>query len=311
MRAGNTEDLVCIRQRFHLTNLARSHSAYVQEYRTKGIAPQTARGRVNQLLLDIFKKDLNNPVSQQTVRNHMKEARHWLEVVECKHMENYSQGLLLLLPVRSFADLALKTCDGAWTFLFQHLPNIAPRTIELARALEPIAEVFQIRGVGKVDSPLLAYELRSLTDLYEVSRHEFNICLNSNPTLPIRDALRTITAHGRVENPHKIPSLVKQDWERKNRRDDFFFTRQAENLRQSTQHDIRQLEHEAHMRLSNTIEETDAGPDNIGLESDDDSQHSSTDERQPETRSVANVSCNHTPLHIWLGIWPEYFLIKP
>jgi len=43
MRAGNTEDLVRIRQRFHLTNLARSHSAYVQEYRTKGIAPQTAR----------------------------------------------------------------------------------------------------------------------------------------------------------------------------------------------------------------------------------------------------------------------------
>ena len=65
------------------------------------------------------------------------------------------------------------------------------------------------------------------------------------------------------------------------------------------------------MTVSNTIEETDAGPDNIGLESDDVSQHLSTHDRQPETRIVANVSCNHTPLYIWLGIWPEYFLIKP
>ena len=99
------------------------------------------------------------------------------------------KGLLLLLPVRSFADLALKTCDGAWTFVFQHLPNIAPRTIELARELQPIADVVQMRGVGKVDSPLLAYELRSATDLHEVARHEFNICLNLNHTLSIIDGL--------------------------------------------------------------------------------------------------------------------------
>ena len=289
LRAGNTEDLVRVRQRFHLTSLARSHSAYVQEYRTKGMSTQTARQHINQFLLDMFTKDLNTPISQQTVRNHMKEARHWQEVLDSKQMQRYSQGLLLLLPVKEFSDLALKTCDSAWLFLFENLANISPRTVQLAEALQPIAENFQSRGVGNVNCPLLSYELRSATDLHTLSRHEFNLCLNPNLGLDIPDALRTITAHGRTENPHKIASLVKQDWERKNRRDALAFKMKADSLRRSSQRDIQRLERQAQKRLSKSVEVIEASRETRISENDSDSESSSSRVIEVQDKSMDDV----------------------
>ena len=260
MHSENTKDIVHITQRFHLMNLYRSHSAYLEDYRSRGMTTQTARQRVNQLLLDIFRKEFRMPISQQVITNHLKEGRHWFEIANSSRMKHFAYGLLLVLPVDGYTDVARKTSDSVWHFLFQQLSRISYRTVELATAFQPIAKSLQLRGVGNVDAPLSGYELREATNLHELSRPQFNACLASYPDLPILDTLNTIIAHGRVEDPNQIRDLIKENWLQQNRRDAFFFQQRADNLRQSSERDIRYLEREAHMRLQNSmIDDNSAG----------------------------------------------------
>jgi len=260
MYCENTKDIVHITQRFQLMSRYRSHSAYVEEYRSRGMTTQTARQHVNQLLLDIFRKEFRMPIIQQVITNHWKEGRHLFEIANSRRTKHVADGLLLLLPVDGYADVARKTSDSVWHFLFQHLPRISYRTVELATALQPVAKSLQLRGVANVDAPLSGHEIREATNLHELSRPQFNPCLASYPDWRIPETLDTILAHGRVEDPNKIPDLIKDNWLQQNRRDAYFLQQRADNLRRSSERDIRYVEREAHMRLENSmIDDNTAG----------------------------------------------------
>jgi len=119
--------------------------------------------------------------------------------------------------------------------------------VELATALQPVAKSLQLRGVANVDAPLSGYELREATNLHELSRPQFNACLASYPDWQIPETLDTMLAHGRVEDPNEIRDLIKDNWLQQNRRDAYFLQQRADNLRRSSERDIRYLEREAHM----------------------------------------------------------------
>jgi len=73
---------------------------------------QTARQRVNQLLLDIFRIEFRMPITQQVITNHLKEGCHWFEIANSRRTKHFADELLLLLPVDGYADVARKTSNS-------------------------------------------------------------------------------------------------------------------------------------------------------------------------------------------------------
>ncbi|RPA89514.1 hypothetical protein L873DRAFT_1849265 [Choiromyces venosus 120613-1] len=222
IRSTSTKDISCVTQRFYLANLFKSHGAYVEEFRKQGIATQTACQKVNHLLYDVFNSELGTIVSQQMINNHVKEGWHWYEVLHTQETQHFGEGLLLLLPARGYTDIARKTADSVWTFLLPEICNISPRIIDLAITLQPIAKALQTKGTGHVDVALLGYELRSPTNLHELTRSHFNACLASYPDLDVKDTLRTIGLHGRTDDPYRVLAQARPDSYSRNLDDDLY-----------------------------------------------------------------------------------------
>jgi len=260
LQSESKEDVDTIRQRFQLTKLYTSHCAYVEQYRTQGNKIQTARHKVNQLLFRIFNQELRRPVSQQTIGNHVKEGRHWYELLNSKETKSFGHGLILILPLRGYANIVRQTADAVWAFIINHLFSMSPRLVRLAISMQPIAkaalefdQVTDAVAHNTHQAPMIGYELRSATSLHEVSRTEFDACLTSHPDIGIPETLATIVAHTRrSSDPMVIVRLVKQDWANKNVRDGHAFQARAHDLQRSVQRDITNLQHEAHKRLYRT-----------------------------------------------------------
>ncbi|KAG0125030.1 hypothetical protein HOY82DRAFT_617261 [Tuber indicum] len=215
VRSLNNQDISSIMQRFHLADLYRSHGAYVDQFSQSGLVPQTARQRVNRILLDVFNNELNIKVNLQTITNQLKEGRHWNELMHSRETYYFGSGMILLLPVLDYAVIVRKTADPIWSFLIQHLLDLSIRTINLAIALQPIAHGIHRKGIGKVDVPLLGYELRSATNLNDLGRTSYDACLATYLNISIRKAIRAIQVHGRKPNPDKIPAIVREETELK------------------------------------------------------------------------------------------------
>jgi hypothetical protein len=228
------------------------------------------------------------PVSVQKIQNQVKEGRHWHELLSCRATRQMGAGLLLLLPVSSFGDIVRKTTDPIWTFLLNTLPNLCPRILELAKALTPISEAIDTEGIGLITYPLLGYELRSPTNIHNLTRSELQACLNSYERLRIPNALRVIKSYRRGQNPDKIRELVRGDWERKNKRDGNAFLQRADDVERSAQRQIKSLRLHGNQRLQRTVI-------NMNLESVTRSDRSKWPESQaeqlvyqpPETSHVA------------------------
>ena len=163
MRSEDKQDLARIVQRYYLTRMYSAHSAYVEEYRGKGLALQRARQRVNEHLCHVFTKERGMALSIQTVKNHLKEGRHWYEILHTRETQNLGNGLLLLLPVQGYQDISRKTGDSIWQFLVPRIPSISPRLCQMALALEPLGKCLQVKGVGHVDVPLIGFEMSELS----------------------------------------------------------------------------------------------------------------------------------------------------
>jgi len=230
VRADYTQDVCVIAQRFYLVRMHNSHTAYVEEYRRKGMALQKAQERVNQHLYQVFNDELGTAVSLQTIRNHIKDSRHWAEILHTRQTAAFGYGLLLLLPVRGFSDLARKTANSVWQFLVPRIPSISRRIVEVAQALDPIAKAIHTKGIGNVDVPLIGYELHEATNLHELPRSAFNACLRSYPNLDIAEALNVIQANHRTANPDRIVALVQEAMGQANPFHDHGILHQAHSL---------------------------------------------------------------------------------
>jgi len=233
LRSLNTEDLSKLVQRFHLAKLYGSHCAYVAHLRLRPMNPQTARQTVNQILSTFFSQKQGKKISIQTIKNQVQAGRHWHEFMHANETRGFGVGLTLLLPTRKFADLAHTTSDDVWTFLYQCLPKMPRRLIDLAKSLEPIGNALQTEGIGNVKIPLLGYELRAATDLTKLDTAKFEACRVSYPDLDCKAAFRTIAAFHRTEDPNKIPNLVRNEWELKNLRDGHAYLDEADRAERS------------------------------------------------------------------------------
>jgi len=253
LRSESKEDIQLILQRFNLIKLYTSHCAYVEQYRSQGNKIQTARQKVNKLLFKIFNDELRTPVSQQTITNHVKEGRHWYDILSSRETHDFGYGLVLVLPVRGYADIVRKTADPIWAFIMTRLSRISHRMVRLATSMQPLGKAIESRVMDRiVHTPMLGYELRSPTSLHELSGPEFAACLASYPELGIPETLATIVAHTRKSDPMRIVRLVRQDWANKNRRDGIAFHQRAQDLQRSVQRDVDILEREANRRLHRT-----------------------------------------------------------
>jgi len=210
--------------------------------------------------------------------NHLKEGRHWLELLNTPSIKPYGYGLLLLLPVDGYAHFARKTSDSVWNFFLQNIPNISRRVTDLALALQPLAESLQSQGMGNVDSPMLGYELRLPTNLHDVSRREFHACLASYPDLEINKALELIKARKRTDNPDNIPTLIRQNWRQNNQRDAHFLQTRANNLRHSSQRQITTLERQANLKLSLCARNRNPSENAVNMEESEDERGLTVDE---------------------------------
>ncbi|KAG0123703.1 hypothetical protein HOY82DRAFT_618876 [Tuber indicum] len=261
-RSCTNHDIGRIVQRFHLAHLFHSHSAYVQHFHdSKRLPWQTTRRDVNIILVQAFTEELHIPVSVQTIRDQVKEGRHWNELLTSPVTRNMGNRLLLLLPTDDFSGIVRKTADPVWTFLVSQLSNICPKMLRLAQALSAIAAAIKTQGIGFITHPLLGYELRSPTNIHVLTRGEFDACLKFHHNLDIGNALDAIQSHGRDLDPNTIELLVSEDWERKNKLDGMAFLQRAEEIGQSAQREIRALEDEGNRRLHRTVVEL--SPDRI------------------------------------------------
>jgi len=209
VRADYTQDVCVIAQRFYLVRMYKSHTDYVEEYRRKGMARQKAQECVNQHLYNVFNDELGTVVSIQTIKNHLKDGRHWAEILHTRQTAAFGYGLLLLLPIRGFSDLARKTAKSVWQFLLPRIPSISRRIVELAQALDPIAKAIHTKGIGNVDVPFIGYELHEATNLHDLPRSEFNTCLCSYPNLDIQATLTVLETKQRTSDPDWIVALVQ------------------------------------------------------------------------------------------------------
>ncbi|KAG0122988.1 hypothetical protein HOY82DRAFT_619707 [Tuber indicum] len=207
IRYASTQDTSIIVQRFALAMLYDSHCKYVVQFRTKVHSWQEARQRVNELLYNVFNNELDTMVSQQTITNHVKEGRHWYQLIHGSATKEFGRGLILFLPIQGYTDIVRKTTDGVWEFLLKLLPRMSKRIIELATALQPIAKEIETNGLGHVVAPLLGYELRTPENLHNLSSAAFKKCLVPYPDLAIKDALEVIRIHGR---PEDAAAVIKQ-----------------------------------------------------------------------------------------------------
>jgi len=264
LRACTDQDVGNIIHRFHLADLFQSHAAYVQHFHdTRRLAWQTARHEVNRILVKVFTEELHTPVSVQKIQNQVKEGRHWGELLSSPATRQVGAGLLLLLPVTGFGDIVRKTADPVWSFVLNNLPNLCPRMLELARVLNPLSQAIRTEGIGLVTCPLLGYELRSPTNIHNLNRNELDACFKTYENLRITDALQAIQSHGRVENPEKIPELVRQEWERKNQRDGIAFLGRADAIERSAQREIQCLRSQGNQRLQRTVIDLNQEPPNL------------------------------------------------
>ncbi|KAG0122506.1 hypothetical protein HOY82DRAFT_544394 [Tuber indicum] len=210
IRYASTQDTSIIVQRFALAMLYDSHCTYVTQFRTKVHSWQEARQRVNELLYNVFNNELDTMVSQQTITNHVKEGRHWYQLIHGSATKEFGRSLILFLPIQGYTDIVRKTTDGVWEFLLKLLPRMSIRIIQLATALQPIAKEIETNGVGHVTAPLLGYELRTPENLHNLSPVSFKKCLVSYPDLTIKDALEVIRIHGRPEDPVEVIKQVAE-----------------------------------------------------------------------------------------------------
>ncbi|RPA91809.1 hypothetical protein L873DRAFT_1848079 [Choiromyces venosus 120613-1] len=300
IRSMSTKDISCLTQCFYLVNLFKSHEAYVEEFHKQGIATQTAHQKVNYLLYDVFNSELGTIVSQQMINNHVKEGWHWYEVLHIRETQHFGDGLLLLLPARGYADIARKTADSVWTFLLPQICNISPRIINLAITLQPIAKALQTKGTGHVDVALLRYELRSPTNLHELTRSHFNACLTSYPDLDVKDTLRTIGLLGRTDDPDRILAQARPDSYSRNLDDGLYdshiLQQSGDDVPRIDQRDIESPE--GVVQASNNGNLQDDHPDGNDLQEGGDNSIQSD---QRDVESVEGVAAISFPRFLILG----------
>ena len=254
MRSVTTAELSTITLRLHLAKLYLSHTAYVVHLWERPMKKQTAQNKVNNILYDFFNKEVKRTVSRQTIGNQVKEGRHWEQLLCSQETRQFGFGLMILLPVTDFTDIARKTSDDAWTFLLHKIPKVQnlKRLTDLAKALQPVTSALERERIGEINTPMIGFELRSPTNLHNVSATNFEACLKVYPNLGIIAALRTIVAHPPTCSPDKIPELIMKEWELKNQRDGNAMLDRAEAITKSAARDSLILQREGEERLRRT-----------------------------------------------------------
>ncbi|KAG0123176.1 hypothetical protein HOY82DRAFT_544320 [Tuber indicum] len=210
VRLENVENLTLINQRLWLVALYENHTSYSEMIRGSGKTLQQRQHQVNKFIYQILNSELKIKVTMQTIKNHIKEGRHWCEMLHAAETRSFGYGLLLLLPVHGYKDVARKTSNPVWSFLLHQIPRMSRRVIDLAKAFHPIMKAIPSEGNGSVTISLLGYELMVPIDLHEASANDFDTCIRSYPKLDITATLNTIQRHGRLVNPHSIEEDLRK-----------------------------------------------------------------------------------------------------
>ncbi|KAG0128058.1 hypothetical protein HOY82DRAFT_541601 [Tuber indicum] len=84
IRLENLENLTLINKRLWLVALYENHTSYSERIRGSGKTLQQRQQQVNQFIYQIFNREMMIQVTMQTIKNHIKEGRHWHEVLFSK-----------------------------------------------------------------------------------------------------------------------------------------------------------------------------------------------------------------------------------
>ncbi|KAG0128158.1 hypothetical protein HOY82DRAFT_541498 [Tuber indicum] len=204
IRLENLEDLTLINRRVWLITLYESHTSYSDMICGSGKTLQQRLQQVNKFIHHIFNSEMKIEVTMQTIKNHVKEGRHWHEMLFVAETRTFGYGLLFLLPVHGYKELARKTSHPVWSFLIQQIPRMSRRVTELAKAFDPIMKAIQQQGTSSVMVSLLGYELTIPIDLNSAAGTDFNACVRSYPNLHLIDTLKSIQRYGRLREPQSI-----------------------------------------------------------------------------------------------------------
>jgi hypothetical protein len=209
IRSETSEDLNTITQRLALVALYTEHISYSEEFRGNGKSRQQRQQDVNRTLHKIFNRELDTRVSIQMIKNHVKEGRHWYEMLNMQETRHFGYGLLLLLPARGYKNICRTTSEPVWLFLLQQIPNMSQRIIDLAKALQPVGKAIMSQGSGSVVVPLLGYEIRTPVNLHDISTNDFNDCLIRYTDLPIANVFKIIQQCGRPRTTDEMLELLQ------------------------------------------------------------------------------------------------------
>ncbi|KAG0123311.1 hypothetical protein HOY82DRAFT_544267 [Tuber indicum] len=204
IRLENLEDLTLINRRVWLITLYESHTSYSDMIRGSGKTLQQRQQQVNKFIHHIFNSEMKIEVTMQTIKNHVKEGRHLHEMLFAAETRTFGYGLLFLLPVHGYKEIARKTSHPVWSFLIQQIPRMSRRVTELAKAFDPIMKAIQQQGTSSVMVSLLGYELTIPIDLDSAAGTDFNACVRSYPNLHLIETLKSIQRYGRLKEPHSI-----------------------------------------------------------------------------------------------------------
>ncbi|KAG0127038.1 hypothetical protein HOY82DRAFT_542193 [Tuber indicum] len=204
IRLENLENLNLINKRLWLVALYENHTSYSEKICGSGKMLQQRQQQVNQFIYQIFNREIMIQVTMQTIKNHIKEGRHWHEVLFGKETRSFGYGLLFLLPVHGYKDLARKTSNPVWTFLLQQIPPMSRRITDLAKAFHPIMKATDSQVSASVTVSLLGYELMVPIDLDNATGADFKACIRAYPNLHIKNTLKMIQIYGRLKEPQSI-----------------------------------------------------------------------------------------------------------
>ncbi|KAG0127685.1 hypothetical protein HOY82DRAFT_613197 [Tuber indicum] len=171
IRLENLENLTLINKRLWLVALYENHTSYSEKIRGSGKTLQQRQQQVNKLIYQIFNREMKIQVTMQTIKNPIKEGRHWHEMLFGKETRSFGYGLLFLLPVHAF---------------------------------HPIMKAIDRQGSAFVTVSLLGYELTVPIDLDNATRADFKACIQAYPNLHIKNTLKMIQTYGRLKDPQSI-----------------------------------------------------------------------------------------------------------
>ncbi|KAG0126663.1 hypothetical protein HOY82DRAFT_542425 [Tuber indicum] len=139
-------------------------------------------------------------VSSFTIKNHNKEGCHWYEMRNLAETRSFGYGLLLLLPVHLYQDLARKTSNLVRSFLLHQIPRMIWCVTDPAHAFQLIIKAIQSEGNVSDSVSLLGYQLTVPIDAHKVTSKDFDAYIYSYPNFNMAAILNTIQRYGGSED---------------------------------------------------------------------------------------------------------------